>query len=180
MGLLKWPGYSGTPSGQWELIEPPTVVAGSAETSFDFSTTLADARWSGYRVEMVVANGYAGAVTYNLRANSNPIAGNRQYGFDSNTSVTTVRNTTVLIGSVGNGDESTMVVGIPFAVASLPARHVFVDCVRNTAAAIDQYWAKISITTPSLATEFTSLGILASQANGLGIGTVARLFGRVA
>ena len=100
MAAKVWPGYSGTPSGQWEQIEPPIEVAGSPATTVDFVTTLST-RWDRYRIE-VVAPAASGTVTLSLRVNAGAGTGHTQILTSVNgTTVSAAESATAVIGALG-------------------------------------------------------------------------------
>ena len=113
MGLLKWPGHNGTPSGQWEQIETLTVA--SHRLTQDFAAVLSDARWSGYRmvIHMPPDGSCTGCTNY-MRLNGGNAAGSAQRTGSDAASVSSGREATTTIGLFRAAGAS-IIVGIPMA-----------------------------------------------------------------
>jgi hypothetical protein len=173
-------------SGDWELIESITI-AGAAETEKDFSTVLSDAAYSGYKITANIANGYAGAAYYYLRyTRAGPVTencvGTMQYITASSTAVSGARALAAPapFGAAFQNQYVAPEATIENSAANIGSRYMLARAGygETTGTTVIDY--VYHFTTPAQGTEIIGLGVYASQANGIGIGSILRLYGRIA
>jgi hypothetical protein len=174
---------SGHTSGDWVPIETLNIAA--AVQTVDFATVLSDAKYSGYRINGVAYNGYAGSVNLAYRLNGATWVASYQYYAAANTTLGAGTNTNLgmnYMTCVQNG-KIAVSLEIPESYATTISRGAFSRRQLNPVPGTTTTWAEgffgLLITTPAATVEITSLGLVASQAAGIGIGSVLRLYGRL-
>jgi len=162
-------GQSGLPFKTWQLIDR-TVVAGAAVQTYDFAPTVAVSGNAdlAYMIFGFVVNDDASTANIGLRLNGAAVANNRQYLTASSTTLAGARDTTVTFGALPTTKSMSFMLWIPKA-ATGNVRHCIVTTAFNSSTAIEKHEYAFDITTPSTATDITSLGIGADQASGIGL-----------
>ncbi len=167
----------------YELIE--VINISSAVTTQDFSTVLDGDNDGGYIIELNIVNGAAASTNYSIRVNAATWAVNRQYIYATSTTLSGARDTGTSIlaiaTSAGDGDEGIAFVRIPF---SKTGRQRLAYCegshAGSTTSFVELFNMFIQVTTPATTTNITSLGVVASQTSGIGVGSVMRLYKLIA
>ena len=157
----------------WELAEERVIT--SASTTEDF--TVDGEADGGYMIEGVLVNdqGTGGAV--NLRVNGANAVMNNQYISASGTSISTSRNSGVSWICSTTANKSTgFQVAIPVSRKD-DARMVFTDSAQNEST-MSKEMISASLTTPAASTAITSIGIGATAADNIGVGSVIRVWKR--
>jgi len=172
MAAKVWPGYSGTPSGQWELIGDSEIVSGSPVQNLDFDTILST-RWDAYQIDF--KSGAPGTVSsLSLRLNSGNAAGHCQEIYSSNgASIAAAELTVARIGAI-----KTM--GIHIIVdldLSTPRTYMARNSMIETATSI--FINRMSGYLSS-GDAVVGLGIYSETGSYIPVGAVAKLYGRVA
>ncbi len=163
--------------GGWQLISD--VLLASAATSYTFSNLDGNTD-EEYMIVAQIINGYNGALGYSLTINNDTGANyGTQYLSGINTTAAAARNTSASSISFGNGDAlgdfnltKTIIYAKSGYVRTLLTK--FTWGATTTIGGV-QFWGGSWNNT---ADNITRLDIIASQANGLGIGTHLFLFKR--
>ena len=156
----------------YQLIEEITIT--SAAQTKDFAETLDGDSDGGYIIEFYLVNGTGGTSTLNLRINEADWAVTRTRLRQTGLSVAGLRDNNINFGSATTSSEATFMIQIPKSSTG-NRRHVFVDTVENSSTLIF-IDARFDVTTPSAATNITSLGIASDVEDGMGVDSVMRLY----
>jgi len=169
-------GNSGIRAG-WELVQSHTVT--TKGDSFDFAPTLNGDVDGEYEIRGRVVNDEVGATDVILRINGASFAGNRQFNQSSSTTISGARDTTAAFaGAGGSGGVCNFIVYFTAALTG-DIRHMQAKVTRDATTAVFMHEMGFDVTTPSAATNITSLGIGVSNTDSLGVGSVLTLYRRI-
>ncbi len=170
MSSLSVPGGG----GNWELLETITI-ADDAEQTQDFAAVLDGDVDKRYRMEFFLINDNAATATYSLHVNLATWAVNRQFLNVGGATISAARDTATDIVSTVTGEDSQVDVDI-YKAETGSTRHAWVRNMRATGVLVQMLMYHFDITTPSTAVNITRLGLTNDRSDGIGIGSVLRLW----
>lgn len=158
--------------GLWELVEEKTVT-GSAVQTLDFDATLDGNVDGAYMVIGQVKNDTGTTAVIHPRINAATAVGDMQMTFFNNTTITGARSAgaSIEICRAFTGKDGWFELLLPTPKASALTRYAFANNSRNASGSISDQRMQAEITTPASTTQITSLGVAASVASGLGVGS---------
>ncbi len=159
--------------GNCEMVQK-IIVSGDPEQTQDFADTLNGDVDQQYWIEASFVNDNAGTAKYSVRINLADWAVNNQQAIFSGTSHTAARITTPEILTLGTSQEGHITVNLPKAETGI-SRHASVTELRNFNTSIRAEHS-IVITTPIKSVNWTRLGIGSDVADGIGVGSILRLW----
>jgi len=172
MTLYKYP-VGATSGEKWELVEEK-VFAGGAQT-YDITGLDGDAD-GGYMFEAATINDGGGYSDCTLRLNGATAIGHWQTVRYRNAVVTAASGSTLNILLSSSTSISVFFLTIP-ASRTGDARGGFIFC-HDGGTTIQNWLKSFEFTTPASGTNITSIGLTSNIANGLGVGTVMRVWKR--
>ena len=154
-----------------ERIELSTAVQEQ-----DFAATLAGDTDYSYRCMFYIQSDAVLAANINLRLNGiNVTVDERQRVIAVNTGISGIRSNTSVIGTTPGSGYTTIVLDI-IKSATGDARHYTAYSMYDVGANIELHMKSGAITSPSVATEITGVGLRSSQPDGLGVGSIFVLY----
>lgn len=167
--------------GSYDLQLVETEVLSAAETTHDMDTTLDGDTMGGVLLAAYIESDATVAANYTIRLNGADMAGSRARQVQSNTTVTGVIDTTVTVlglqANSGTTYKGTFWFYMPFPKSGEDrVAYAWASHNGNTTYTLENSMYVYSITTPSTATNITSIGLSSSQTDGLGINSRFKLF----
>lgn len=175
-GAVTYAKLNATGSASWILVETQTLAG--AATTVDFATAVAGNTDYAYMIEGYIVNTAGAQTQIGLRLNGASIVGSRQVMYADNNVVGASRDATVAaMGIATNGKKAYIRYIIPMSKANLKRIAEFYYCQDADGSNV-MGQGNVGLTTPADATEITSLGVVVTVANALGIGTILNLYKR--
>lgn len=165
---------------EWQFVE--RITMGIAATTQDFATVLDGDGDLGYLIRCHFVSGAASASAFSLRVNGATIVCNRRFiealGTGVSTAATAAATTIAVVeGTGGTAKECYAEAVLHFSRTGFNRIWRFMSSKDSSSTDWMQHFiGTFRMTTPSTATNITSLGVVASAANGIGAGTVLELF----
>lgn len=170
-------GVYGGFSGVYTLLEE--ITRGSDTTDQDFSTTLSGNTDKGYLVEVMLINNSGATASYSLRMNGSGITSTQQYSFAYGGSLYAASESSsrfMALGTSGIAQIGVARIDFPFMDTGHERFYRWESSHAGSSATVDWWAAFGNFSSPSTATNITSLGIGCNQTNGIGTGSVLRLY----
>jgi hypothetical protein len=150
------------------------VFAVAAQT-FDFTATVDGDVDYRYRLMCFLVNDAVATISISLRLNVNTVAMARQVVTASAGGHPGARDTSPLLAGATTTEASTLYIDLVKPEVD-DARHFTVSSAISEGTGIQIQRGSASITTPAIGDKITRIGVGASLADGLGVGTILRLY----
>ena len=177
-------GRPASTTGGWRLLETKTQAVKGGD--LDFDTVLTGDTSSGYKIEAWITNDDASATHVRLRVNGADSVVARQKQGITNATVSNAidaTSTMLTINAAGSAaDTGTIIAEFPFPSAA-SHRQLFTRGSHLGAASTDLSEMQntvLTLTTPANGVEVVGLGVHSSVADGIGAGSIIRLYERSA
>lgn len=156
----------------YELIEE--IIVTSAVQTQDFASALDGNNDGGYIIEIYLVNDDGSTSVVNLRINGADWAVTRSRLRQTGISVAGLRDNNINFGAPITSSEATFIIRIPKSSTG-NRRHVISEVAEDSTNVVQSKYT-FDVTTPTSATNITSLGIASTVVSGIGVDTVMRLY----
>ena len=162
----------------FELIEIPVIDTNLTE--YSFKSVLDSEIEKSYILDMFFLNNSGLSTTYYVILNDTTMAGTRQF-FTANGATGSANRTTsnpeyIVSASSSGSCFARTYLNLPvYSGADLP-RNIYNTCTEDSGSTLVYRESSIAITTPANTIPITSIKVVSTQTDGIGSGSVLRLF----